>query len=148
MASKEEELENLFKRWKEKQVEEKDWKKTTVGGREILRKHFTKDGMVDAEAYEKATCKVLVVLKEANIADNKSEEWIKKHPDGQRVWYREFANGTVKDGVIFWENEKSDNNAHQKEVIGRMAYLVQQYSKNKKVDGIMLEAEKIQNAVK
>lgn len=27
MASKEEELENLFKRWKEKQVEEKDWKK-------------------------------------------------------------------------------------------------------------------------
>ena len=74
MASKEEELENLFKRWKEKQVEEKDWKKTTVGGREILRKHFTKDGMVDAEAYEKATCKVLVVLKEANIADNKSEE--------------------------------------------------------------------------
>ena len=109
MASKEEELENLFKRWKEKQVEEKDWKKTTVGGREILRKHFTKDGMVDAEAYEKATCKVLVVLKEANIADNKSEEWLKKHPDGQRVWYREFANGTVKDGVIFWENEKSDN---------------------------------------
>ena len=31
--------------------------KTTVGGREILRIHFTKDGMVDPEAYEVSSCK-------------------------------------------------------------------------------------------
>ena len=36
----------------EKQGEEEKDGKTTVGGREILRIHFTKDGMVDPEAYE------------------------------------------------------------------------------------------------
>ena len=71
----EKELEDLFQRWMKKQGEEKGWEKTTVGGREILRIHFTKDGMVDPEAYEVSSCKILVVLKEANIADNKTEEW-------------------------------------------------------------------------
>ena len=51
--------------------------KTTVGGREILRIHFTKDGMVDPEAYEVSSCKILVVLKEANIADNKNGRMVK-----------------------------------------------------------------------
>ena len=70
MTKREKELEDLFQRWMKKQGEEKGWEKTTVGGREILRIHFTKDGMVDPEAYEVSSCKILVVLKEANIADN------------------------------------------------------------------------------
>lgn len=87
-----------------KQGEEKGWEKTTVGGREILRIHFTKDGMVDPEAYEVSSCKILVVLKEANIADNKTEEWLKEHMiDDQRYWYREFVNGTIQEGV--WTDE-------------------------------------------
>ena len=52
MTKREKELEDLFQRWMKKQGEEKGWEKTTVGGREILRIHFTKDGMVDPEAYE------------------------------------------------------------------------------------------------
>ena len=94
MTKREKELEDLFQRWMKKQGEEKGWEKTTVGGREILRIHFTKDGMVDPEAYEVSSCKILVVLKEANIADNKTEEWLKEHMiDDQRYWYREFVNG-------------------------------------------------------
>ena len=45
MTKREKELEDLFQRWMKKQGEEKGWEKTTVGGREILRIHFTKDGM-------------------------------------------------------------------------------------------------------
>lgn len=51
MTKREKELEDLFQRWMKKQGEEKGWEKTTVGGREILRIHFTKDGMVDPEAF-------------------------------------------------------------------------------------------------
>ena len=47
MTKREKELEDLFQRWMKKQGEEKGWEKTTVGGREILRIHFTKDGIVD-----------------------------------------------------------------------------------------------------
>ena len=50
MTKREKELEDLFQRWMKKQGEEKGWEKTTVGGREILRIHFTKDGMVEPEA--------------------------------------------------------------------------------------------------
>ena len=113
MTKREKELEDLFQRWMKKQGEEKGWEKTTVGGREILRIHFTKDGMVDPEAYEVSSCKILVVLKEANIADNKTEEWLKEHMiDDQRYWYREFVNGTIQEGVWTDENgcrKKSDN---------------------------------------
>ena len=42
MTKREKELEDLFQRWMKKQGEEKGWEKTTVGGREILRIHFTK----------------------------------------------------------------------------------------------------------
>ncbi len=60
--------------------------------------------MVDPEAYEVSSCKILVVLKEANIADNKTEEWLKEHMiDDQRYWYREFVNGTIQEGV--WTDE-------------------------------------------
>ena len=137
MTKREKELEDLFQRWMKKQGEEKGWEKTTVGGREILRIHFTKDGMVDTEAYEVSSCKILVVLKEANIADNKTEEWLKEHMiDDQRYWYREFVNGTIQEGVWTDENgcRKKSDNIPQKESIGRMAYLLQKYTKNQKID--------------
>lgn len=151
MTKREEKLEDLFNRWMERQKEEKGWEKTTVGGREILRWHFTKDGMVDPEAYEASHYKILVVLKEANIADNKTEEWLKEHRiDDQRYWYREFVNGTIQDGV--WKDEdgcrKKSDNIPQKESIGRMAYLLQKYAKNQKIDDDRPSGKEIQNAVK
>ena len=151
MTKREKELEDLFQRWMKKQGEEKGWEKTTVGGREILRIHFTKDGMVDPEAYEVSSCKILVVLKEANIADNKTEEWLKEHMiDDQRYWYREFVNGTIQEGVWTDENgcRKKSDNIPQKESIGRMAYLLQKYTKNQKIDANRPSGKEIQDAVK
>ena len=151
MTKREKELEDLFQRWMKKQGEEKGWEKTTVGGREILRIHFTKDGMVDPEAYEVSSCKILVVLKEANIADNKTEEWLKEHMiDDQRYWYREFVNGTIHEVVWTDENgcRKKSDNIPQKESIGRMAYLLQKYTKNQKIDANRPSGKEIQDAVK
>ena len=151
MTKREKELEDLFQRWMKKQGEEKGWEKTTVGGREILRIHFTKDGMVDPEAYEVSSCKILVVLKEANIADKKTEEWLKEHMiDDQRYWYREFVNGTIQEGVWTDENgcRKKSDNIPQKESIGRMAYLLQKYTKNQKIDANRPSGKEIQDAVK
>ena len=54
----------------------------------------------------------------------------------RRYWYREFVNGTIQEGVWTDENgcRKKSDNIPQKESIGRMAYLLQKYTKNQKID--------------
>ena len=70
--------------------------------------------------------------------------------DDQRYWYREFVNGTIQEGVWTDENgcRKKSDNIPQKESIGRMAYLLQKYTKNQKIDANRPSGKEIQDAVK
>ena len=143
-------LDQLFELWKDAQKAEKGWEKTTVpvdGGR--LMDHFTEDGIIDPQAYDKAECKILVVLKEANIAENKEDAFYLKKDD-HRVWYNEFVNGeyNASSRKVMYRNEIADNNSCQKQLIGRMSYLLQQYWRDATCSGSIPTVKQIQDALK
>ena len=147
-------LEELFELWKEAQTVEEGWEETTLikdtwTKRDKLRKYFTADGIIDSNTYSNAPCKILVVLKEPNISDNKPDEFFDT-PGDHRVWYNEFVNGEYDSvsGQIMFHNEVADNPTCQKQLIGRMAYLLDVYLDNKTVDGIQPTAKRIQDALK
>ena len=143
-------LDELFGLWKEAHSVEKDWEETTIleedlpkrdekdkkqkepwKNRDRLRNHFVEDGFVYEDAYRNAKRKVLFVLKEANIADNKEESHYLAD-DFHDKWYRDFAEGRydINSGKIKAKNEKDkeysvDNPGNQIQLIGRMNYILQ-----------------------
>ena len=152
-------LDGLFDLWKEAQAVEEEWEKTTLvkdtwTKRDKLRKYFTADGIIDPNVYTNASPKVLVVLKEPNVSDNKEDTFFDDIGD-HRVWYNEFVNGKYSPDekrILFMNQEnnleKADNDLHQKELIGRMSFLLQNLTNTKKLDGMDPTAEQVQNALK
>lgn len=147
-------LDELFELWKEAQTVEEGWEETTLvkdtwTRRDKLRKYFTADGIIDSKAYQNAHCKVLVVLKEPNVSDNKPDDYFNT-PGDHRVWYNEFVNGKydVASGKVMFENKVADNPTGQKELIGRMTYLLDEYFDNKNADGICPTVKQIQEALR
>lgn len=147
-------LDELFDLWKEAQAVEEEWEETTLikdtwTKRDKLRKYFTADGIIDFNAYSNSPCKILVVLKEPNISDNKPDDFFNT-PGDHRVWYNEFVNGECDSvsGQIMFNNKVADNPTCQKQLIGRMAYLLEAYFDNKTTDGIQPTAKQIQEALK
>lgn len=150
-------FDELFELWKEAQAVEEGWEETTVTGEdsEKFRKQFTKDGIIDTDVYAKADCKVLVVLKEANLENEMAKKEALGKEGDHRVWYNEFVNGKYSPDekrilCMNQENklEKADNDSHQKELIGRMSFLLQNLTNTKKLDGMDPTAEQVQNALK
>lgn len=147
-------LDELFDLWKEAQAVEEEWEETTLvkdtwTKRDKLRKYFTADGIIDSNAYTNASPKVLVVLKEPNVSDNKADNFFDDIGD-HRVWYNEFVNGEYDSvsGKVMLEKKVADNSTGQKELIGRMTYLLDQYLENKNDDGICPTVKQIQEALK
>ncbi len=118
-----ENTEELFELWQKAHTAE-PWysvEKTTVRG---LERGFTKDGIIDPEKYEKYRPRVLVILKEPNIINE--EDAIGDH----RPWYQEFTKGRFdrkKKCIIIPDSDQrnADIGSHQKELIGRMVFLLQ-----------------------
>lgn len=67
-------------------------KKTTVSGEysNEFRTYFTKDGIIDPEAYASSKYKVLVVLKESNLGEKKKEFFAQE--GDHRIFYNIFVN--------------------------------------------------------
>lgn len=144
-------LDELFDLWKEAQAVEEEWEKTTLikdswTKKEKLRRKFTADGIVDSKAYLNASCKVLVVLKEPNISDNKPDDAFDRSDD-HRIWYNEFVDGKYNPALGKIE-DGNDNPSCQKQLIGRMSYLLQEYWETQSVDGNVPTAKQIQDALK
>lgn len=147
-------LDQLFELWQQAHALEKEWRNTTIvkeewGKRDKLRKYFTGDGIIDEKAYLNSPCKVLVVLKEANVSDNKEDKFFENAGD-HRDWYNEFVNGKYEPdtGKVMIGNDNADNHSKQKELIGRMAYMVHKYVKNRNEDGFNPQVSEIQNSLK
>ena len=150
-------LDELFDLWKEAQAVEEGWQETTVSGedREKFRKQFTKDGIINTDAYAKADCKVLVVLKEANFGNEKAKKEALGEEGDHRVWYKYFVNGdySYDSGKISFINatnklDDADNSSHQKELIGRMSFLFQGLSRTQKLTELNPSASQIQESLK
>ena len=117
--------------------------KTTVRG---LERGFTKDGIIDPEKYVRYSPRVLVILKEPNIINDKDA--IGDH----RPWYQEFTKGRFdrkKKCIIISDSEKrnADIRSHQKELIGRMVFLLQTCSGPDRSERKYLAAAEIQEAL-
>lgn len=67
MASKSEQLEQLFMKWEHAQENEPDfsWERTR-GGKNITKSHFRRDGIIDESVFSKEKRKVLFISNEAN----------------------------------------------------------------------------------
>lgn len=150
-------LDGLFELWKEAQEVEERWQETTVSGEdgEKFRKQFTKDGIINTDAYAKADCKVLVVLKEANFGNEKAKKEALGEEGDHRVWYNYFVNGdySYESGRISFIDAKNklddaDNASHQKELIGRMSFLLQGFSPTQKLTELNPSASQIQESLK
>ena len=148
-------LDELFDLWKEAQVVEEGWKETTISGedREKFRKQFTKDGIINTHAYAKADCKVLVVLKEANLENETAKKEALGEDGDHRVWYNYFVNGDYSYDSRRISNAKNkpddaDNSTHQKELIGRMSFLLQGFPRTQKLTGMNPLASQIQEALR
>ena len=65
--SKTEQIERLFEEWKAAQEQESDdsWR-LTRGGKNITKKHFREDGIIDDETFKHEKRKVLFISNEAN----------------------------------------------------------------------------------
>lgn len=81
--SKTNQLEKLFIKWKDKQVNEseKDWKKTKGTTKYVSKSYFCEDGIIDEKVFEKEKIKVLFITNEANDDINGLDENI----DSSRV---------------------------------------------------------------
>lgn len=150
-------LDELFKLWREAQEAEEDWEETTVSGdySKKYRRHFTKDGIINTDAYAKADCKVLVVLKEANLENETARAEVLGNEDDHRGFYNDFVNGDYsydsrRVSFINAKNElkNADNPSHQKELIGRMSFLLQGFSRTHKLIGMNPSVSQIQEALK
>ena len=88
-------LDELFELWEEAQTVEEGWEETTVPGdySKKYRRHFTKDGIINTDTYAKADCKVLVVLKEANLENETARAEVLGNEDDHRGFYNDFVNG-------------------------------------------------------
>lgn len=106
-------LNSLFKLWQEKQNNEKDFYKTTIGG--IEKNSFIKDGIINEECYKNAKCKILFILKESNILDYQDDR--PSGEDDQICWYKDYIDGKVNDNI-----------PKQREKMGRMAFYL--FNKN------------------
>ena len=100
-------LDSLFRLWKEEQKREKDFEKTTIDG--ISKTSFTKDGIISEECYKNAKCKILFILKESNILDYQGGKT--SDEDNQICWYKDYIDGKVNDNI-----------PKQREKMGRMAF--------------------------
>lgn len=147
-------LDELFDLWKEAQAVEEGWEETTISGKysNEFRTHFTKDGIIDSDAYASSEYKVLVVLKEPNLGEKEKEFFVRE--DDHRLFYNIFVNAEYSsDSKAFINSNEErdgdiDNNAHQKELIGRMSFLLQGFSRTHKLIGMNPSVNQIQEALK
>lgn len=137
--------EELYELWQKAHTAE-PWysvEKTTVRG---LERGFTKDGIIDPEKYVRYSPRVLVILKEPNIINDKDAN------GDHRPWYQEFTKGRFdrkKKCIIISDSEKrnADIRSHQKELIGRMVFLLQTCSGPDRSERKYLAAAEIQEAL-
>lgn len=106
-------LDSLFRLWKEEQKREEDFEKTTIDG--ISKTSFTKDGIISEECYKNAKCKILFILKESNLLNYQCGRT--SDEDDQICWYKDFIGGKVNDNI-----------PKQREKMGRMAFYL--FNKN------------------
>ena len=121
-------LNELFELWKNEHKNEQDYENTTLMEKDEHKKikfvektSFNKDGYIDENKYnELTTKKVLFVLKEANIwANRDNEEKIAPENREQINWYKEYI-----------EENKNINKPKQHEKMGRMAFYLQNKTKD------------------
>lgn len=147
-------LDELFELWKGAQAVEEEWEETTVSGEYIdeFRTHFTKDGIIDPDAYASSEYKVLVVLKEPNLGQKEKEFFAKE--DDHRNFYNIFVSAEYSSDLkaLISSNKTSDsdidNGAHQKELVGRMSFFLQNLLQTKKFTEKNPSAGQIQKALK
>ena len=147
-------LDELFDLWKEAQAVEEGWEETTVSGKysNEFRKHFTKDGIIDSDAYASSEHKVLIVLKEPNLGKKEKAFFTKE--DDHRFFYNIFVNAEYSSDSKAFTNSNGerdddiDNDSHQKELIGRMAFFLQNMLRTKKLTEKDPSARQIQKALK
>lgn len=121
-AIKSENLDALFKIWKEAHVSEDEPTDnnqktyiyyTTKGFPPIEKDSFIADGYIDFDYYSKANKKVLFVLREANIVMYRENENCKPYERNQKGFY------------YWYIDDLKSNRPKQQEKMARMAYYLQ-----------------------
>ena len=103
MASKSEQLEQLFMEWEYAQENESDfsWERTR-GGKNITKSHFRRDGIIDEAVFSKEKRKVLFISNEANDDEYsaKSNPKPSNIDDKQipifRMWHTSYYQGKIE----------------------------------------------------